>query len=171
MLVLTRKKDQALFVGESIEITVLDIQGDQVRIGIKAPKDVKIFRKELFQEIQAENRSAASPAPGRIAASGLKISAGSSDRRITLARQKAAGSDKGGEPGSQPKPESLEESDGQEKHDGQEKSGSQPEPGGQPKPESPEKSDGRQEKKSDGQEKYGSQPEPGGQPQDGEAAK
>jgi len=59
MLVLTRKRDQALIINDNVEITVLDIQGDQVRIGIDAPKSVKIFRKELYLEILEENKNAA----------------------------------------------------------------------------------------------------------------
>jgi carbon storage regulator len=46
-------------VGDNIEITVVDIQGDQVRIGINAPKSVSIHRKEIYLEIQAENKKAA----------------------------------------------------------------------------------------------------------------
>lgn len=60
MLVLTRKKDQSIIINENIEITVLDIQGDQVRIGIKAPREVSIHRKEVFVQISEENRKAAS---------------------------------------------------------------------------------------------------------------
>ncbi|NSW90065.1 MAG: carbon storage regulator CsrA [Firmicutes bacterium] len=59
MLVLTRKKDQSIVIGDNIEITVLEIQGDQVRIGVKAPKNVVIHRKEIYLEIQEENRRAA----------------------------------------------------------------------------------------------------------------
>ena len=59
MLVLTRKKDQTLVIGDNIEVTVLDIQGDQVRFGINAPKNVKIYRKEIYHEIQQENKNAA----------------------------------------------------------------------------------------------------------------
>lgn len=59
MLVLTRKKDQTIIINDNIEITVLEIQGDQVRIGIKAPRNVSIHRKEIFLEIQEENRKAA----------------------------------------------------------------------------------------------------------------
>jgi len=59
MLVLTRKKDQTLLIGDDIEITVLEIQGEQIRIGINAPKSVKIFRKEIFIEIEEENKNAA----------------------------------------------------------------------------------------------------------------
>lgn len=59
MLVLTRKKDQSIVIGDNIEITVLEIQGDQVRIGVKAPKNVAVHRKEIYLEIQEENRRAA----------------------------------------------------------------------------------------------------------------
>lgn len=58
MLVLTRKKDQTIVVNDNIEITVLDIQGDQVRLGINAPRNVTIHRKEVFLEIQEENKKA-----------------------------------------------------------------------------------------------------------------
>ncbi len=60
MLVLSRKKDQVIMLGDNIEITIIEIQGDQVRIGINAPKNVSIYRKELFIEIQEENKKAAS---------------------------------------------------------------------------------------------------------------
>lgn len=59
MLVLTRKKDQTIIINDNIEITVLEIQGDQVRIGINAPRSVLIHRKEVFLEIQQENKKAA----------------------------------------------------------------------------------------------------------------
>jgi len=60
MLVLTRKKDQTIIINDNIEITVLDIQGDQVRIGINAPREVSVHRKEIFLQISEENRKAAS---------------------------------------------------------------------------------------------------------------
>lgn len=60
MLVLSRKRDQAIMLGDNIEITIIEIQGDQVRLGINAPKNVSIYRKELFIEIQEENKKAAS---------------------------------------------------------------------------------------------------------------
>ncbi len=60
MLVLSRKKDQGIVIGDNIELTIIEIQGDQVRIGIKAPKNVSIYRKEIFLEIQDENKKAAS---------------------------------------------------------------------------------------------------------------
>jgi carbon storage regulator len=52
MLVLTRKKHQSIMIGENIEISVLDVIGDKVRIGIQAPREVSVFRKEVFLEIQ-----------------------------------------------------------------------------------------------------------------------
>lgn len=58
MLVLTRKKDQAIVINDNIEITLLDIQGDQVRIGVSAPRSVSIHRKEVYLEIQQENKKA-----------------------------------------------------------------------------------------------------------------
>ncbi len=58
MLVLTRKKGQALMIGHDIELSIIDIQGDQVRIGINAPKNVTIHRKEIYAEIIKENQSA-----------------------------------------------------------------------------------------------------------------
>jgi len=59
MLVLTRKKNQAIVINDNIEITVIDIQGDQVRIGISAPKNVSVHRKEVYLEIKQENMKAA----------------------------------------------------------------------------------------------------------------
>lgn len=58
MLILARKKDESIMVGENIEITVIEIQGDQVKIGIAAPKHVAIHRKEIFLEIKEENMKA-----------------------------------------------------------------------------------------------------------------
>lgn len=58
MLVLTRKKEQSIIINDNIEITLLDIQGEQVRIGIKAPKSVSVYRKEIYLEIQEENKKA-----------------------------------------------------------------------------------------------------------------
>ena len=60
MLVLTRKKHQSIMVGDNIEISILDVIGDKVRIGIQAPREVSVFRKEVFLEIQAP----ASEVPG-----------------------------------------------------------------------------------------------------------
>ncbi|MGE5373251.1 MAG: carbon storage regulator CsrA [Solirubrobacterales bacterium] len=58
MLVLTRKKNESLMIGDNIEIVVVDIQGEQVRIGINAPRSVPVHRKEVFEEIAEANRAA-----------------------------------------------------------------------------------------------------------------
>ena len=62
MLALTRKTGQSIIIGDQIEITVVEVKGDQVRLGIKAPKEVSILRKEIYEEIQAENRAAVNSA-------------------------------------------------------------------------------------------------------------
>ena len=58
MLALTRKKGESLVVNNNIEITVLEIRGDQVKIGIAAPREVPINRKEVYLQIQEENKAA-----------------------------------------------------------------------------------------------------------------
>ena len=60
MLALTRKKGESLVVNNNIEITVLEIRGDQIKIGIQAPKNVPIYRKEVYLQIQKENEEAGS---------------------------------------------------------------------------------------------------------------
>ena len=59
MLVLSRKKNEAIQIGEDIEITVLAIEGDQVKLGIAAPKSVDIYRKEIYVDIEQQNNEAA----------------------------------------------------------------------------------------------------------------
>ena len=63
MLILSRRKDESVIIDGRIEIAVVDIKGDQVKLGIKAPRDVKVFRNEVFQAIQDQNRAAAAAAP------------------------------------------------------------------------------------------------------------
>jgi carbon storage regulator len=58
MLVITRKPGQRVLIGENIEIQIVDVQGEQVRIGIDAPKDISIVRKELLDEVKEVNREA-----------------------------------------------------------------------------------------------------------------
>ncbi len=58
MLVLTRKPDQSIMVGNEIEITVLEVRGEQVRLGIRAPRSVTVHRKEVFEQIRLENQNA-----------------------------------------------------------------------------------------------------------------
>lgn len=58
MLVLSRKKGQSIVVQDKIEITVLEVEGDTIKLGISAPKEVSIIRKELLQSVQESNRDA-----------------------------------------------------------------------------------------------------------------
>lgn len=57
MLALTRKKGESLVVNNNIEITVLEIRGDQIKIGISAPKNVPVYREEVYLQIQKENEA------------------------------------------------------------------------------------------------------------------
>lgn len=59
MLALSRKKDEAIVINDDIEIKVIEIKGDQVKIGISAPKSVPIYRKEVYVQIQKANKAAA----------------------------------------------------------------------------------------------------------------
>jgi len=63
MLVLTRKVNQSIVIGEGIEVVVLEVRGEQVRLGIKAPRDVAVHRKEIFEQIQSENEAASGTKP------------------------------------------------------------------------------------------------------------
>ena len=58
MLALSRKKGEALVINNNIEVTVLEVKGDQVKIGISAPKEVPIYRKEVYLQIQDSNKEA-----------------------------------------------------------------------------------------------------------------
>lgn len=60
MLALSRKKNEALVINNNIEITVLEIKGEQVKLGISAPKDVPVYRKEVYVQIQDANKEAVS---------------------------------------------------------------------------------------------------------------
>ncbi|MDO8683499.1 MAG: carbon storage regulator CsrA [Armatimonadota bacterium] len=59
MLVLARKHGQSIFVGDNIEITVVEVRGDVVRLGIDAPGAIPVYRKEVWERIKAENEAAA----------------------------------------------------------------------------------------------------------------
>ncbi len=58
MLILSRKTNQKILIGKDIELTIIEVRGDQVKVGIKAPQEVQVFRQELYKEIQAENKVA-----------------------------------------------------------------------------------------------------------------
>jgi carbon storage regulator len=70
VLVLTRRPNQSIVIGGNIVVTVLEVRGDQVRLGIKAPRDVDVHRDEVWAELQQANRAAA--LPSRAAVEGLE---------------------------------------------------------------------------------------------------
>ncbi len=57
MLVLSRQKDESIIIGDNVEITIVDIRGDKVRLGITAPKDIPVHRREVYEAIQREKQS------------------------------------------------------------------------------------------------------------------
>src|SRR2546423_5549112 len=71
MLVLSRQRDETIMIGDEIEITVVDIRGDKVRLGITAPTRIAVHRKEVYEAIRLENEQAARIAGGRADLSGL----------------------------------------------------------------------------------------------------
>ncbi len=58
MLALSRKKNEAIIINNNVEVTILEVKGDQVKIGITAPKEVPVYRKEVYLQIQEANREA-----------------------------------------------------------------------------------------------------------------
>ncbi len=60
MLVLSRQRDETIMIGDDVEITVVDVRGDKVRLGISAPTRIAVHRKEVYEAIRAENRQASS---------------------------------------------------------------------------------------------------------------
>ncbi len=63
MLVLARKINESIMINDSVEVIVIDIKGDQIKIGINAPKDIKIYRKEVYDEIIKQNKAAMAEEP------------------------------------------------------------------------------------------------------------
>jgi carbon storage regulator len=79
MLVLTRRTQQSIMIGKDVVITVLEVRGDQVRLGVSAPRDVAVHREEVFLELQDANKSAASPSAEAISALGSLLAAPGTD--------------------------------------------------------------------------------------------
>ena len=67
MLVLSRQRDETIMIGDDVQITVVDIRGDKVRLGITAPRSIQVHRKEVYDAIQRENREAAKLRPRDVA--------------------------------------------------------------------------------------------------------
>jgi carbon storage regulator len=63
MLILSRKINEKIMIGDRVSVAILEIRGDQVRLGVDAPKTVKVYRQEVFEAIREENRAAAESTP------------------------------------------------------------------------------------------------------------
>ncbi len=63
MLVLSRQRDETIMIGDEVEVTVVDIRGDKVRLGITAPRSIQVHRKEVYEAIKRENRQASGMSP------------------------------------------------------------------------------------------------------------
>ena len=59
MLVLSRQRDESIIIGDNVVVTIVDIRGDKVRLGIQAPSEIPVHRQEVYEAIQRENRSSA----------------------------------------------------------------------------------------------------------------
>lgn len=68
MLVLSRQRDESIVIGDNIVITIVDIRGDKVRLGIEAPSEVPVHRQEVYEAIQRENRRTNGPQQGTMTA-------------------------------------------------------------------------------------------------------
>jgi carbon storage regulator len=99
MLVLSRKRDEVIKIGDDIEITVVDIRGDKVRLGITAPKEVTVHRKEVYEDIKKENQAAAQVRPEDVSAFGKPDGA----KPDVAARPPAAAGPKAAVPREEPK--------------------------------------------------------------------
>jgi carbon storage regulator len=63
MLILSRKINEKIMIGDDISVSVIEVRGDQVRLGVEAPRSVKVFRREVFDAIKAENKAASESRP------------------------------------------------------------------------------------------------------------
>ena len=79
MLVLTRRAGESVMIGNDVIITVLEARGDVIRLGIQAPRDVQVHREEVYRELQAANREAASPTEDAVQAVTKLLSTEDSD--------------------------------------------------------------------------------------------
>ena len=74
MLVLSRQKDESIIIGDDIEVTIVDVRGDKVRLGINAPRSVSVHRKEIYEAIQKEKaQKAAEEAPKEVDEAAQKV--------------------------------------------------------------------------------------------------
>ena len=64
MLVLSRQKDESIIIGDDVEVTIVDVRGDKVRLGITAPKEISVHRREVYEAIQREKKGKHAPNKG-----------------------------------------------------------------------------------------------------------
>jgi carbon storage regulator len=83
MLVLSRQRDETIMIGDEIEITVVDIRGDKVRLGITAPTRIAVHRKEVYEAIKRENQQASRIGGDQIGSIGRTISPGPARTRVS----------------------------------------------------------------------------------------
>ncbi len=76
MLVLTRRPGESVMIGDDVVVSILDVRGDVVRVGIKAPRSVQVHREEVYRELQKANREAASPSETAVEALSKMLRAG-----------------------------------------------------------------------------------------------
>lgn len=107
MLVLSRQRDETIMIGDEIEITVVDIRGDKIRLGISAPSRIAVHRKEVYEAIRKENEQAAQIAAGDALPAGSALVGGQSlrpgpARNRTGKQAKSLSTRVGGSPGAGP---------------------------------------------------------------------
>jgi len=88
MLILSRKIDQGIRIGDEIEISVTKIEGDSVKIGITAPRSISILRREILEEMQSSNKAAAFAGKGQVAPLKSTLAAGSALKLLAQMRAK-----------------------------------------------------------------------------------
>ncbi|MFZ5829792.1 MAG: carbon storage regulator CsrA [Planctomycetota bacterium] len=81
MLVLSRQRDESIIIGDNVIVTVVDIRGDKVRLGIEAPGEIPVHRQEVYEAIQRENRRAAQLEPGDVRSLSRPSGRGSNEPR------------------------------------------------------------------------------------------
>ena len=90
MLILTRKPGESLYIGDTVKVTIVEIKGNQIRVGIEAPQELRIYREEIYMQILEENKSAAAidlgPDSGLDALSDWYAGKGRSIKRSVLTR-------------------------------------------------------------------------------------
>lgn len=111
MLVLSRQRDQTIMIGDDIEITVVDIRGDKVRLGINAPKWVQVHRKEVYDAIKSENLRASQVQPDDLSGADPKADRDRGRRDNGPAGRKPGQSERSGPEGTPKKREERKEGD------------------------------------------------------------